>query len=87
MCWLTGHLGNMEQGLQWRLEVFKTRFKGWGVRSWDTIPVGSYITTFVGRVHRIEDCDGSKDDTFFFDLGKRTDFGWDNKPIEGGEDM
>ncbi len=74
------------QGLQWRLEVFKTRFKGWGVRSWDTIPVGSYITTFVGRVHRVEDCDDSQDDTFYFDLGKRTDYNWDNQLIENGRD-
>ncbi|CAL8460742.1 g273 [Coccomyxa elongata] len=75
-----------QQGLQWRLEVFKTRFKGWGVRSWDTIPVGSYITTFVGRVQRVEDCDDSQDDTFYFDLGKRTDYNWDNQLIEEGRD-
>jgi len=75
-----------EQGLQWRLEVFKTRFKGWGVRSWDTIPVGSYVATFFGRVYRIEDTNPTQDDTFYFDLGKRIDYSWDNQRIEHGFD-
>ena len=25
------------QGMQWRLEVYKTRHKGWAVRSWDVV--------------------------------------------------
>ena len=36
------------QGLKWRLEVYKTRDKGWAVRSWDTIPHGAYVTSYVG---------------------------------------
>ena len=37
------------QGLRWRLEVFKTPNKGWAVRSWDAIPQGSYVTSYVGE--------------------------------------
>ncbi len=36
------------QGLKWRLEVYKTKDKGWAVRSWDTIPHGAYVTSYVG---------------------------------------
>ena len=34
------------QGCPWRPEVFKTRGRGWSVRSWDTIPSGAYVTSF-----------------------------------------
>ena len=38
------------QGLQYRLEVFMTPKKGWGVRSWDTIPHGAYVVEYTGKI-------------------------------------
>lgn len=72
------------QGLKWRLEVFKTKVKGWGVRSWDTIPVGSFVVSFVGKILPLARvCENpDHDDTYFFDLGKRTDMTWDNKMLD-----
>ena len=46
---MTRALAGRLQGLQWRLEVFKTPNRGWGVRSWDTIPTGAYVTTYNGE--------------------------------------
>jgi euchromatic histone-lysine N-methyltransferase len=68
--------------------VFKTRTKGWGVRSWDTIPVGSYVTAFVGKIHPLEYVASRPDydDTFIFDLGKRSDMDWDNSFLHEGDE-
>ena len=38
------------QGLKYRLEVFKTPTCGWAVRTWDLIPIGVFVTMFVGEI-------------------------------------
>ncbi|OMP08119.1 hypothetical protein COLO4_06766 [Corchorus olitorius] len=37
-------------GLKVRLEVFKTKDKGWGLRSWDPIRSGAFICEYAGEV-------------------------------------
>ncbi|CAJ1917330.1 unnamed protein product [Sphenostylis stenocarpa] len=37
-------------GLKFRLEVFKTKNKGWALRSWDAIRAGSFICEYAGEV-------------------------------------
>lgn len=37
-------------GLKVRLEVFKTKNRGWGLRSWDPIRVGGFICEYAGEV-------------------------------------
>ncbi|KAJ7976513.1 Histone-lysine N-methyltransferase H3 lysine-9 specific SUVH1 [Quillaja saponaria] len=37
-------------GLKLRLEVFKTKDKGWGLRSWDPIRAGAFICEYAGEV-------------------------------------
>lgn len=37
-------------GLKVRLEVFKTKNRGWGLRSWDPIRVGGYICEYAGEI-------------------------------------
>ncbi|CAH9112576.1 unnamed protein product [Cuscuta epithymum] len=39
-----------QAGLKARLEVFKTRNRGWGLRSWDPIRSGGFICEFAGEV-------------------------------------
>lgn len=71
------------QGCQWRLEVFKTRGRGWGVRSWDQIPYGAFVTAFHGLIRlAVRDEDDEVDDTFVFNLDKRSDFSWNNQFLE-----
>ena len=53
------------------------------MRSWDTIPFGAYITSFRGliRPHTAHE----EDDTFVFNLDKRSDMTWDNKHLDEPE--
>ncbi|RZC85109.1 hypothetical protein C5167_047893 [Papaver somniferum] len=38
-----------ERGIKYRLEVFHTTSKGWGVRSWDFIPSGGLVVEILRR--------------------------------------
>ncbi|MCO5571362.1 hypothetical protein L7F22_025100 [Adiantum nelumboides] len=39
-----------EKGPKFRLEVFKTTDRGWGIRSLEMIPAGSYVCEYVGKI-------------------------------------
>ncbi|XP_016649673.1 PREDICTED: histone-lysine N-methyltransferase, H3 lysine-9 specific SUVH5-like [Prunus mume] len=39
-----------QHGIQFKLEVFRTKSKGWGVRSRSYIPQGSFICEYVGEI-------------------------------------
>ncbi|MCO5588002.1 hypothetical protein L7F22_041956 [Adiantum nelumboides] len=39
-----------QRALKYRLEIYKTENKGWGLRSWDTIPAGSFICEYTGKL-------------------------------------
>ncbi|XP_026380494.1 histone-lysine N-methyltransferase, H3 lysine-9 specific SUVH4-like [Papaver somniferum] len=54
-------------GLQYRLEVFRTEQKGWGVRTRDHIPDGTYLGEYVGKIRTDKDAD-KKPDTYLFDI-------------------
>ncbi|KAK9069314.1 hypothetical protein SSX86_013430 [Deinandra increscens subsp. villosa] len=49
-----------QTGLKLRLEVFRTKNKGWGLRSWDPIRAGAFICEYAGEV--IENGSDSDDD-------------------------
>ncbi|MBA0837593.1 hypothetical protein Goarm_009736 [Gossypium armourianum] len=40
----------IQTGLKAHLEVFKTRDRGWGLRSWDPIRAGTFICEYAGEV-------------------------------------
>ncbi|XP_076911710.1 histone-lysine N-methyltransferase, H3 lysine-9 specific SUVH1-like [Bidens hawaiensis] len=54
-----------QAGLKMRLEVFKTKNKGWGLRSWDPIRSGSFICEYAGVVISEKGIDS--DDNYIFD--------------------
>ncbi|KAL4558001.1 hypothetical protein LXL04_036197 [Taraxacum kok-saghyz] len=54
-----------QSGLKIRLEVFKTRDRGWGLRSWDPIRSGAFICEYAGIV--IEETRIDMDDNYVFD--------------------
>ncbi|KAK1412952.1 hypothetical protein QVD17_34586 [Tagetes erecta] len=54
-----------QAGLRMRLEVFKTKDKGWGLRSWDPIRAGSFICEYAGVVIAANGIDS--DDNYIFD--------------------
>lgn len=44
----------VQQGLRYRMQVFKTKDRGWGLRSLDDIPKGSFVCTYIGHVYSEE---------------------------------
>lgn len=40
----------LRQGCPYRLEVFQTPNKGWGLRSWDLIPTGAFVIMYTGKI-------------------------------------
>lgn len=57
-----------QQGLQWRLEVFKTANKGWGVRSLEFIPSGSFLCELTGELITAAEASERENDEYLFDL-------------------
>ncbi|XP_051138778.1 histone-lysine N-methyltransferase, H3 lysine-9 specific SUVH1-like [Andrographis paniculata] len=63
-----------QAGLKIRLEVFKTKDRGWGLRSWDPIRAGSFICEYAGDVVDVVDADeygNGNDDNYVFDATRR----------------
>lgn len=59
-----------QHGIKFQLEVFKTGSRGWGVRSLNSIPSGSFICEYIGEL--LEDKEAEKrtgNDEYLFDIG------------------
>ncbi|MQM05756.1 hypothetical protein Taro_038576 [Colocasia esculenta] len=68
-CACTGNCRNKmaQKGIKLHFEVFKTRNRDWGLRSWDAIRTGSFICEYVGEVidkSKVE-ADGEEDQYLF----------------------
>jgi len=58
-----------QQGLQYKLEVFKTDAKGWACRSWDYIPAGAFICEYIGTLKRNDQrLEHLLDNSYIFEL-------------------
>ncbi|WMV17705.1 hypothetical protein MTR67_011090 [Solanum verrucosum] len=57
-----------QKGLRYRLEVFRTPNKGWGVRSWDYIPSGATICEYTGLLKKTDQIDPAADNNYVFDI-------------------
>ncbi|KAG0554700.1 hypothetical protein M758_12G115400 [Ceratodon purpureus] len=57
-----------QKGLRYRLEIFKTQNKGWGVRSWDFIPSGGFVCEYTGEVMDTNTANDMDDDEYLFNL-------------------
>lgn len=59
-----------QKGLRYRLEVFKTKNRGWGVRSLDTIQMGGFVCEYTGEL--LSDAEAEQrigNDEYLFELG------------------
>nr|GMC90245.1 histone-lysine N-methyltransferase, H3 lysine-9 specific SUVH1-like [Ipomoea batatas] len=59
-----------QAGLKVRLEVFKTKNRGWGLRSWDPIRAGGFICEYAGEVidaSRAGEYGSESGDNYIFD--------------------
>jgi euchromatic histone-lysine N-methyltransferase len=50
------------------LEVFRTKRKGWGVKSLAVIPRGAFVCEYTGLLLTDAEADAIQDDTYLFDL-------------------
>ncbi|CAH2061457.1 unnamed protein product [Thlaspi arvense] len=69
-----------QRGIRFKLEIFKTESRGWGVRSLSSIPSGSFICEYVGEL--LEDKEAERrtgNDEYLFDIGNK----YDNTLAEG----
>ncbi|CAI9755646.1 unnamed protein product [Fraxinus pennsylvanica] len=60
-----------QRGIKFRLEIFKTESRGWGVRSLNSIPSGSFICEYAGEL--LEDKEAEQkigNDEYLFDIGQ-----------------
>ncbi|WOL03754.1 histone-lysine N-methyltransferase, H3 lysine-9 specific SUVH4 [Canna indica] len=75
-----------QQGLKYHLEVFRTPSKGWGVRSWDTIPSGAPICEYTGILTRTDEIDNVAENNYIFEIDcLQTMKGLDGREIRPGD--
>ncbi|PPS09848.1 hypothetical protein GOBAR_AA10788 [Gossypium barbadense] len=61
-----------QHGIKFQFEIFKTKSTGWGVRSLNSIPSGSFICEYAGEL--LEDREAEKrtgKDEYLFDIGNK----------------
>ncbi|CAN1357434.1 ADP-ribosylation factor GTPase-activating protein AGD3 [Linum perenne] len=57
-----------QRGLKYQLEVYRTKNKGWAVRSWDSIPAGAPVCEYTGLLRRSAELDSVCDNDYIFDI-------------------
>lgn len=62
-----------QHGINIRLEIFKTRSRGWGARSLNSIPSGSFICEYVGELLQDSEAEQRSNDDYLFDIGHNYD--------------
>ncbi|KAF8101695.1 hypothetical protein N665_0201s0019 [Sinapis alba] len=59
-----------QRGIKIQLEIFKTESRGWGVRSLESIPSGSFICEYTGELLQENEADRlAGKDEYLFDIG------------------
>ncbi|CAO2150119.1 unnamed protein product [Urochloa humidicola] len=77
-----------QQGLNYHLEVFKTKSKGWGVRTWDTILPGGLICEYTGVLRRTAEVEELLENNYIFDIDcLQTIKGLDGREQRAGSEL
>ncbi|XP_062938715.1 histone-lysine N-methyltransferase EHMT1 isoform X8 [Cynocephalus volans] len=75
-CWRNCRNRVVQNGLRARLQLYRTQDMGWGVRSLQDIPLGTFVCEYVGELISDSEADVREEDSYLFDL--------DNKESSGG---
>ncbi|KAM8933634.1 histone-lysine N-methyltransferase EHMT1 [Pelodytes ibericus] len=70
-CWRNCRNRVVQNGLKVRLQLFRTKSMGWGVRSLQDIPAGTFVCEYVGELISDSEADVREDDTYLFDLDNK----------------
>ncbi|XP_046738026.1 histone-lysine N-methyltransferase EHMT2 isoform X1 [Diprion similis] len=61
----------VQHGLTQRFQLFRTKGKGWGLRTLRFILKGTYVCEYVGEIISDSEADHREDDSYLFDLDNR----------------
>lgn len=64
----------IQHGLTQRFQLFRTKGKGWGLRTLRHIPKGTYVCEYVGEIISDSEADHREDDSYLFDLDNRVSY-------------
>ncbi|XP_067341315.1 histone-lysine N-methyltransferase EHMT1 isoform X3 [Channa argus] len=67
-CWRTCKNRVVQNGLRTRLQLFKSRKKGWGVRALQDIPQGTFVCEYVGEIISEAEAEMRQNDAYLFSL-------------------
>lgn len=57
-----------QRGLKYQLEVYRTKDKGWAVRSRDLIPSGAPVCEYIGILRKSDELDNVSGNDYIFDI-------------------
>ncbi|XP_015108514.1 histone-lysine N-methyltransferase EHMT1 [Diachasma alloeum] len=61
----------VQHGLTQRFQLFRTKGKGWGLKTLRPIPKGAYVCEYIGEIISDSEADHREDDSYLFDLDNR----------------
>uniref|UniRef100_A0A8C5EWU8 Euchromatic histone-lysine N-methyltransferase 1b n=1 Tax=Gouania willdenowi TaxID=441366 RepID=A0A8C5EWU8_GOUWI len=67
-CWRTCKNRVVQNGLRTRLQLFRTAKKGWGVRTLQDIPQGTFVCEYVGEIISEAEAEMRQNDAYLFSL-------------------
>ncbi|KAM5298490.1 histone-lysine N-methyltransferase EHMT1 isoform 2-T2 [Ctenodactylus gundi] len=70
-CWRNCRNRVVQNGLRARLQLYRTQDVGWGVRSLQEIPVGTFVCEYVGELISDSEADVREEDSYLFDLDNK----------------
>ncbi|KAM4745583.1 histone-lysine N-methyltransferase EHMT1a isoform 2-T2 [Anableps anableps] len=70
-CWRTCRNRVVQNGLRVRLKLYKTEKMGWGVRTVQDIPQGTFVCEYVGEIISNAEADKRENDSFLFTLDNK----------------
>ncbi|XP_077004988.1 histone-lysine N-methyltransferase EHMT1 isoform X3 [Tamandua tetradactyla] len=70
-CWRSCRNRVVQNGLRARLQLYRTHNMGWGVRSLQDIPLGTFVCEYVGELVSDSEADVREEDSYLFDLDNK----------------
>uniref|UniRef100_A0A8C0JY41 [histone H3]-lysine(9) N-methyltransferase n=1 Tax=Canis lupus dingo TaxID=286419 RepID=A0A8C0JY41_CANLU len=70
-CWRSCRNRVVQNGLRARLQLYRTQNMGWGVRSLQDIPLGTFVCEYVGELISDSEADVREEDSYLFDLDNK----------------
>nr|XP_055036994.1 histone-lysine N-methyltransferase EHMT1 isoform X5 [Misgurnus anguillicaudatus] len=70
-CWRTCKNRVVQNGLRVRLQLFRTQLMGWGVKTLQDIPQGTFVCEYVGEIISDAEADLRENDSYLFSLDSK----------------